>query len=190
MTTLKITDKAAATDPLVIAISQRENRKIKIESGHASVDEKAVLAALETLGATASAEEVIKFPLGTRLIVTTGLGKSQSSFPHEVLRRAAGAAARSLAGNTSASFSLPASHISEVAAIAEGAALGAYDFAEFRYSSKVDRKYVLQTISIISPLHKDAAAKKALIRAGKIAEYTYFVRDLINTSLTAASIAT
>lgn len=181
MTTLKIIDKAAATDPLVIAISQRENKKIKIESGHASVDEKAVLAALETLGASASADEVIKFPLGTRLIVTTGLGKSQSSFPHEVLRRAAGAAARALAGNTSASFSLPASHISEVAAIAEGAALGAYDFAEFRYSSKVDRKKVLQTISIISPLHKDAAAKKALIRAEKIAEYTYFVRDLINT---------
>ncbi len=181
MTTLKISDKAGSTEPLVIAISVTENKKIKIESAHGVTEEKAILAALESLGATASADEVIKFPLGPRIIVSTGLGKSQSSYPHEHLRRAAGAASRALAGNTSAAFALPASNLSDVAAIAEGAALGAYDFSEFRYASKVDRKKVLGAITIVSSLHKDAAAKKAIARAEKIAEYTFFVRDLINT---------
>ena len=38
--------------------------------------------------------------------------------------------------NATATFSLPAKALQEVAAVAEGAALGAYSFTEFRGSTK------------------------------------------------------
>jgi leucyl aminopeptidase len=134
------------------------------------------------MGATAKADEVIKLPgKATKLVVFTGLGEIKSSYDPEVLRRAAGAAARDLNGNKNATFSLPHKSVVELAAIAEGAALGAYTFVEFLGSSKQEQKAPLELITLISKFSDTAQAKTAIKRAEIIAEQTYLVRDLINT---------
>jgi leucyl aminopeptidase len=146
------------------------------------VDTKTLLAHLKELGATGKADEIIKIPgTKTKLIVFTGLGAVQKEFAHETLRRAAGSAARSLSGTSEATFALPATSIEAVAAIAEGAALGAYAFDEFRGSTKSERKLPLGKIVVYSKFSKKIEAKNALKRAHVIAQYTHLVRDLINT---------
>ena len=183
MSTLKISDGVVKDEVLVLGLASTNSKGgLAIETGEMAIDTKTVLAQLADMGATGKADEIIKVP-GThvRLLVFTGLGNKSSQYSHETLRRAAGAASRALAGNASATFSLPAKTLTEVAAVAEGAALGAYSFTEFRGSTKADFKAPLKTITVHSKLASTADAKAAVSRAAIIAKYTYLVRDLINT---------
>jgi leucyl aminopeptidase len=68
-----------------------------------------------------------------------------------------------------------------LAAVAEGALLGAYAFDEFRGTSKSERKAVLSSVTIFAKSANSADAKVAIKRASVIAENTHIVRDLINT---------
>ena len=189
MPTIRATDSSVIQDVLVIGFSKAPKSsqgkpRFKLHSGDLKVDEAPLLEALNDLGATGGADEVIKLPgRASKLIVLSGLGESKASdrFPHEALRRAAGAAARNLAGHSSATFALPHSSLEEFSAIAEGAMLGAYAFDEFRGTSKADRKSPLGKISIFSKSAKKSEYTKALRRCEVIAKYTFIVRDLINT---------
>ncbi len=184
MSTLALTDGAVTGGVIVVGLSFNPNKAsaLTIESGTLTLDTRTLLAQLKELGATGKHDEIIKIPgTRTKLIVFTGLGQMQKEFAHETLRRAAGAAARALAGSDEATFALPTANIEAVAAIAEGAALGAYAFDEFRGSTKSERKLPLAKIAIHSKLSKKIEAKNALKRAQIIAKYTHLVRDLINT---------
>ena len=130
MAKLKLTSKIDS-EVLVVGLGQL-NKKLHIESGPSQVDSTALLATLNAMGATGNSDEIVKLPgKNTKLIVFTGLGNLDAGASAENLRRAAGAAARELNGNKNASFSLPHKSVIELAAIAEGAALGAYTFIEF-----------------------------------------------------------
>jgi leucyl aminopeptidase len=183
MSTLKISDGVVKDEVLVLGLASTNSKGgIAIETGEMAIDTKTVLAQLIDMGATGKADEVIKVP-GThvRLFVFTGLGSKSAQYSHETLRRAAGAASRALSGNAAATFSLPAKNLSEVAAVAEGAALGAYSFTEFRGATKADFKTPIKTITIHTKLASSSEAKVAINRAAIIAKYTHLVRDLINT---------
>ena len=170
-----------ATPYAVIGLSATDG-KLKIESGAISVNEKALLEILKNLGATGKSNEIIKVPYSKpQTIYFTGLGESSKSYDPEILRRAAGAASRELAGQSVATFALPATTLAQISAVAEGAALGAYAFTEFRSSTKPDFKEPLAQIIIATKSTSDAAAKRALVRAEIIARHTATVRDLINT---------
>ena len=147
------------------------------------IDTKAINAALAKIGATAAVDEVLKFPISENLlVVTTGLGKHLKSYSQENLRRAAGAAARSLMNKKSATFSLPHQDEHGFAGIAEGSLLGAYSFNEFKgKASAKDQPVALSEIVIHSKNVKGSKAKEVLNRASVIARYTFLVRDLINT---------
>lgn len=97
------------------------------------------------------------------------------------MRRAAGAAARALAGEKTTAVAMPANTLVELSAIAEGMTLGAYAFDEFRGSSKAERKAPLAGATVHTKLANGADAKAAAKRAVIIGEYTKLVRDLINT---------
>jgi len=183
MSTLKISNGVLKDEVLVLGLAMTNTKGgIAIESGDLALDSKAILASLVDMGATGAADEVVKMPgSAVRLMVFTGLGKKTSDYSHEVLRRAAGAASRSLAGTSSATFALPTGSLEKVGAVAEGAALGAYVFSEFRATSKDEHKAPLKTITVFSDLASDAAAKARIARAKIIADYTFLVRDLINT---------
>ena len=170
-----------ATPYAVIGLSATAG-KLKIESGAITVNEKALLDILKNLGATGKSNEIIKVPYSKpQTIYFTGLGETSKSYDPENLRRAAGSAARELAGQSTATFALPASTLAQISAVAEGAALGAYAFNEFRSSTKSDFKEPLEQIVIATKSTSDAAAKRALVRAEIIARNTATVRDLINT---------
>jgi leucyl aminopeptidase len=76
---------------------------------------------------------------------------------------------------------LPNHDLTEFAAIAEGIALGAYDFTEFRGSTKSDQIAPLAAATIISTLGASAAGKAALNRALLLGQYVGITRDLVNT---------
>jgi len=183
MTTLKISDGLVKDDLLVVGlVSTNTKGGIAIESGDLALDSKSLLASLLEMGATGKVDEVTKMPGGpARLMVFTGLGAKSSTYSHERLRRAAGSAARALAGNAGATFALPTRDLAGVSAVAEGAALGAYVFNEFRGSSKDDHKSVLKSATIFSKLAGKSEAKAIITRASIIAKYTHLVRDLVNT---------
>ena len=183
MSTLKISDGVVKDEILVLGLASTNPKGgLAIEAGDMALDTKTILAQLADMGATGKTDEVVKLPGShVRLLVFTGLGKKSSTYNHEVLRRAAGSASRALAGNASATFSLPAKGLTEVSAVAEGAALGAYSFTEFRGSTKDDFKTPLKTITVHSKLASTTEAKASIVRAAIIAKYTYLVRDLINT---------
>jgi leucyl aminopeptidase len=189
MTTIRLSDGIVKDDVLVVGLAAKSSKPSKagapslhIESGDLAVDTKLLMQILADLGATGKADEVIKVPgTSTRLIVFTGLGKASTHYDNEVLRRAAGAAARALAGNSTATFSLPAKNIASVKAIAEGAGLGSYLFDQFRGSTKSAQKSPLKTVTVHTDLAAKPEAKAAAKSAEIIATYTNLVRDLINT---------
>ncbi len=187
MASIQLTDNtsttAITTDALVVGISHsQDSKKLQIESANLRIESAQLLRTLEAMGVTGVADEVTKLPgVTSRLLVFTGLGLTSTNYPHEKLRRAAGAAARALAGIESATFALPNKTLAEMSAISEGALLGAYAFDEFRGSSKKDRKSPLAKVTIFSTLAKSNDAKSAIKRAQVISENTFIVRDLINT---------
>ena len=114
MSSLKLTDGAVTDGVLVLGLSFNPNKAsaLTIESGTATIDTRTLLAQLKELGATGKSDEVIKIPgTRTKLILFTGLGITNNNYSHETLRRAAGAAARALAGSSEATFALPAPDI-------------------------------------------------------------------------------
>ena len=183
MTTLKISDGVVKDEVLVLGLATTNSKAgLVIETGDLTLDTKSMLASLVEMGATGHADEVIKVPGTTvRMMLFTGLGKKNGAYSHETLRRAAGAASRALSGTSAATFALPTDSLENVAAVAEGAALGAYVFSEFRGSSKADHKAALKSITVYSKLASNSQAKAAVSRAKIIADYTFLVRDLINT---------
>ena len=183
MTAIRLSNGIVKDDVLVVGLSAKSAKgALQIEAGDIALDTKALLPLLNDVGATGKADEVIKIPgTTTRLIVFTGLGKSATTYNNEVLRRAAGAATRALAGNSSATISLPAKSASAVKAIAEGAALGNYSFTVFRGSTKSAQKAPMKSITIHAELAASADAKHEVKSAEILARYTNLVRDLINT---------
>ena len=188
MTSIRLSDGIVKDEILVVGLAVKASKAAKsssslqIESGDIALDSKALLQTLADLGATGKVDEVIKVPgTSTRLLVFTGLGKQSATYDNEVLRRAAGAAARALSGNSSATFSLPAKNEDAVRAIAEGAGLGNYLFDQFRGSTKSAQKAPLKTITVHTSLAGKSGAKDAAKIAEVISTYTYLVRDLINT---------
>ena len=180
MKSIKLT-KEIATDILVVGLAKSATGLV-IESGDAQIDSKKLLASLTDLGPTGNFDEITKISFGSpRTIYLTGLGEAQKKYPHEVLRRAAGAAARALAGQAKATFALPNSSSVDIAAIAQGAAFGAYAFNEFRESSKKDNKDPLAEVMVLTKFAMETDAKAVVTRAEVLAKNIYLVRDLINT---------
>jgi leucyl aminopeptidase len=136
---------------------------------------------LAVLGARGKADEVIKLPtrgaLGAPLLVATGLGAvdGASGPTGEQVRRAAGAATRVLAGTSRALTTL--SRI-DLAAAAEGAALGSYAFTVYR-SGNGDAPLGQMDLSV--PAAQDAAATRVLTQAVAVADAVAAARDLVNT---------
>ncbi|WP_279339245.1 leucyl aminopeptidase [Sphaerisporangium perillae] len=138
---------------------------------------------LSALGFSGKAGEITKIPtfgaVPASVVVAVGLGDAPAedgAYDLEVLRRAAGNAARSLAGTATAAFALPAATPEQAEAVALGALLGAYDFS--RYRTTGDQKAPLGEIVVLSDA---SAADGSVARATTLAESVTLVRDLVNT---------
>jgi leucyl aminopeptidase len=136
--------------------------------------------ALEALGAKGGAEQVTRLvppSLPVASVVAVGLGKDRDNWPADVIRRAAGVAARSLNGVEAIVTTL--SDIDLTAAV-EGLILGAYRFTDFRSDKTAPKDVGLREITALTADTK-AKTKETAARAADIATAVATARDLVNT---------
>jgi leucyl aminopeptidase len=134
--------------------------------------------ALEALGAKGGADQltrVVAPSLPVASVLAVGLGKARDTWPSDVIRRAAGVAARSLNGTETAITTL--TDIDPEAAI-EGLILGAYRFSEFRSDKTAPKDDGLRAITALTT---DKKAKAEAERATAIAVAVATARDFVNT---------
>ncbi|WP_431236441.1 leucyl aminopeptidase [Mycolicibacterium aichiense] len=129
---------------------------------------------LRALGAKGGAEQVTRLhvpSLAVGSVLAVGLGAPRDEWPADVIRRAAGVAARSLSGVDTVITTL--TELDLEAAI-EGLILGSYRFTEFRSAKEA-------ALSKIIALSTAAGAKKDAARATAIATAVATARDFVNT---------
>jgi leucyl aminopeptidase len=145
-------------------------------------------ATLRPLGITGAVDTVHRVPSGggtaAPVIALTGLGavRGDGPIPAEVLRRAAGAATRALTGLSSVALALPAPDTTTLAAVAEGALLGAYTFDRYRVASSAPAKQPVGSVILMTPSTRSADVKAAMARAEIVAVAVNAARDLVNTA--------
>ncbi|MGO4342740.1 leucyl aminopeptidase [Pedococcus sp. 2YAF34] len=200
MTTVSVSDRAAhdlKADALVLGTVAGE-RSAALAAGHGlpSDAERHLSAQLAALHATGKAEEVLTVAavpgVAASRVVLTGLGSAAdgAGVGDEVLRRAAGAAVRSLKNAAKVVVALPSEDVAAVAAVAEGAALGAYRYAGVRGPGKDTKDKAakgkaadegVSAVTVVTGQAKDKAVKAAATRAAVLADAKAYARDLVNT---------
>ena len=136
--------------------------------------------ALAALGAKGGNEQLTRLvapSLAVASVLAVGLGKDRDEWPADVIRRAAGVAARSLTGTETVITTL--SDL-DLGATIEGLILGAYRFTEFRSAKTAPKDAGLREITVLTADTK-AKTKAAAQRASAIATAVATARDLVNT---------
>ncbi|MFM8600239.1 MAG: leucyl aminopeptidase [Mycobacterium sp.] len=133
---------------------------------------------LRALGAKAGPEQLTRLivpSLPVASVLAVGLGAPREEWPGEVIRRAAGVAARALPGVESVLTTLSELHLQ---AAVEGLILGAYQMHEFRSPKTAPKEAALARIVALSTA---SGAKGAAARARAIASAVVVARNLVNT---------
>lgn len=141
-----------------------------------TVDE--IEASLRTLGAKAGPEHLTRLivsSLPVASVLTVGLGGPREDWPADLIRRAAGVAARALPGVETIVTTLGDVHLQGAV---EGLILGAYQMHEFRSAKTAPKDPPLTRIVALS---RSPRAKAEAARAGAIAAAVVRARDLVNT---------
>lgn len=189
MTKVEIFSKspsAATDDALVVAVAQEDTPRLLPVDGLSTDVVDALADGLGVLAATGKPDDVHRIPapsqVSAKFVVFTGIGKLEADeHPStESLRRAAGAAARTLTGVDTALFALPSPEAKHVTAIAEGAILGGHPTRKPNLSDK-DAKAPLGKAKVATKV-KAKDAKAALDRGQIVAAAVTSARDLINTA--------
>ncbi|MEV0019006.1 leucyl aminopeptidase [Streptomyces tendae] len=199
MTALTLSTAAAPglrADAIVIGVAKGAGGP-SVAPGAEAVDKAydgRLAGVLETLGASGAEGEVTKLPapagFKAPVVVAVGLGaepEKDAGFDAEALRRAAGAAARALAGAKKAAFALPLAEAADAGVVAEGVLLGAYSFDAYKESAKETKaakgngKAPLAEAALLGGKPRDKAYKAAIERATAVAEELNRARDLVNT---------
>src|SRR5690606_1925567 len=111
--------------------------------------------------------EVAKVPsagvVNAPLVVFLGLGDADSLSP-AVVRRAAGAAVRSVPNAATLALALPTDTLPLLSAVVEGAVLGGYTFDRYKSESAANTPGVGEVV-VLSPLARQAEAEAAFEEA-------------------------
>lgn len=189
MTALSVSTSSAAAlraDALVIGVAKGPKGLVTTAGAEAVTEafDGKLAEVLSTLGATGAEGEAVKLPapagLKAGFVLAVGLGDGvEDGYPLEALRRAAGVAARTLAGAKKAGFALPAESADEIEAVALGGLLGAYDFTTYRTAEGT--KEPVGELVVLTGRKGGKDAKAAVERATVVGEEMNRARDLINT---------
>ncbi len=172
----------AKTDVVVVGVVRTPQGPAPAPGGEgvAGAYGRKFLPLLSTLGVTGKAEEVAKIPtsglLKSPLLLLVGLGDADAVTP-TVVRRAAGAAARSISNAASVTLALPAADAAHVRAAAEGFALGSYSFDRYKASSPEAAGEVV----VLTDTARSKESASALQTAQVVAAATMLARDWVNT---------
>jgi leucyl aminopeptidase len=144
-------------------------------SADAVAEIEAGLAALGAKGGSEQTNRLVVSSLPVGSVLTVGLGKPRDEWPADVIRRAAGTAARSLNGAESVVTTLSECNL---AAAVEGLILGAYRFTAFRSDKTAPKDPGLRRITALSTA---GGAKADAAHAAAVAAAVATARDLVNT---------
>jgi leucyl aminopeptidase len=209
VTSLELTFDQPATldlDAVVVGVYSADGAPLPApgaESVDAALDGRLV-DVLTRLGATGSAAEVTKLAtLGATtapVVVAVGLGArpdtdstdtapavgidGTATVAHNVIRRAAGAAIRALAGTARVGLALPLVAPGErpvLRAAAEGALLGAYEAPSFKSAPAEGRREPVETVTLVLPDIDREVAEAELERARIVTDAVRTTRDWVNT---------
>lgn len=177
-----------AEDVLVVGVTTKGSNDRLIVPDDKSLSRtirRAIESSLTMVGASAKSEQLTKIPpvagVSAEMILAVGLGDmTEKDFGPENLRRAAGRAVLELTDNPRVVISLPAKSPSDVAAIAQGALLGAYRFEDFRGVGTAKPKKAPRSITVVTPDAEDRHTKEAVRRAATVAKNVWFARNLVN----------
>ncbi|OBI41763.1 leucyl aminopeptidase [Mycobacterium kyorinense] len=133
------------------------------------------LRALDATGANEQTHRLVVKSLPVASVLTVGLGKRRDEWPAEVIRRAAGAAARALSGTEAVITTLSGLHL---AAAVEGLILGGYRFTDFRSGKTAPKDRGLRKLTVLSTAK---AAKTEASHATAVATAVATARDFVNT---------
>jgi leucyl aminopeptidase len=185
---LRLTDRAPAetdADVLVVAIgattdeAERAAPAAVVDSTSLSHDLATTVADLAgRVGARGAVDETTRLPapagVAASSVLTVGIGRRDAT-QLETVRRAAGTAARALAGTGSAVFALPAASAEQAQAVLEGGLIGAYAFRAFRSGGTAPLAEV-----VLAGVDAEALAGVGA-RAGTVAAAVHRARDWVNT---------
>ncbi|WP_086728909.1 leucyl aminopeptidase [Streptomyces carpinensis] len=200
MTALTLSTAAAPglrADAIVVGVAKGAQGPV-VAPGAEAVDKAydgKLADVLETLGASGAEGEVTKLPAPSGfkapLVLAVGLGaepEKDAGYDAEALRRAAGVAARALAGTKKAAFALPLAEAADAGAVGEGALLGAYSFDTYKETAQTNGaaksrngKAPVADVVLLGGKPRDRAYKAAIERATAVSEELNRARDLINT---------
>ena len=178
---------------IVLGVGKGAHGPVLLANPLGSAAAETLGASLSLLGVTGAADEVRRIPapaeldsgsksgLNADILVLAGVGATgDTELSEEALRRAAGSAVRQLSGVGSVLLALPADTSASAAAVAEGAALGAYSYDQYRTISAASRKSVVESVSIYTQSAQEPALKAALERASIIGRTVNATRNLVN----------
>ncbi|RYU09569.1 leucyl aminopeptidase [Nocardioides iriomotensis] len=172
------------TDALVIGVVSAGKGVVAASGGEdvASAYGRKFGPLLATLGITGKRGEVARIPTGgtlkSPLLVVVGLGPADKVDP-DAVRRAAGAAARTVTNAATVALALPADDAAHVRAATEGYLLGGYTFTTYK-SSKGDDDTPGEVV-VLSPAARAAATQEAFETAQVVAAAVARTRDWVNT---------
>jgi leucyl aminopeptidase len=185
--TLTAHDPATVTaDALVIGVSTTPNGPRPWDTGLPDEAARSLATMLAALGVTGASDEITRIPspegITAPVLVLTGLGDvpGRRAPTPETLRRAAGAATRSLAGTATVALGLPAEEADQLAAVSEGALFGAYSFARYHGAGTRESKDPVATVTVITPLSGTDAGRTIVRRSRILASAVSGTRDLVN----------
>jgi leucyl aminopeptidase len=176
--------KKSPSDALVIGVAQGSDGPVLLENPLSAKAAESVEGSLKLLGISGAPDQAHRLPglpeTGSGILVLAGVGKlsEDGTIPEEALRRAAGSAVRQLAGVPSVTLAFPTASVTDVAAVAEGAAMGAYSYTEHR-SSKDGLKDPVAKVLIFTGVDAKAA-QPALDRATVLGRAVNATRTLVN----------
>lgn len=165
---------------LIVPVVSGENDEAKVLA-NPFLDAEAtgeIEVSLKTLGAKGANEQLTRVlvpSLPVASVLTVGLGNDRDEWPADVVRRAAGVAARSLNGTETVVTTL--SEL-DMAAAVEGLILGAYRFSEFRSAKTAPKEAGLTSLTVLSTADD---AETAAARGIDVATAVATARDLVNT---------
>ncbi|MGN6403868.1 leucyl aminopeptidase [Sinomonas sp.] len=184
------------SDAVVVGVAQGAEGPVLLDSPLGAKNAEAIQSTLRLLGVTGAPDSLVRLPgfseLSTQIIALAGVGKlagagnpetdkNDGGAPSpEQLRRAAGSAVRQLAGLDTVVLALPTPTAEEFAAVAEGAALGAYSYTEHRSRTAEAAKPNVRRVVVLSPIAGSAAADRALERAAVVGQAVNATRTLVN----------
>ncbi|OBG41424.1 leucyl aminopeptidase [Mycobacterium sp. E3198] len=148
-------------------------------SADAVAEIEAGLRALEATGGSEQVHRLVVASLPVASVLTVGLGKPRPEWPADVIRRAAGVAARSLGGAEAVLTTLTQLPGDDVCSAAvEGLILGSYRFTEFRSDKTAPKDKGLRKVTVLSTA-TDAGKDSA--HGAAVATAVATARDLVNT---------